>query len=148
MKSRLDDVVGAINDYKKALDTLQEPDYIYQAKFNRGICLRRRGPEYLDESIADLKKAVDMKNDRPSAHNNLGLSYFEKGDFEDALIHYGKAIGIEQSSVHYNNRGLANYHINKQEEAKADFDMAIKLDPNDPTIYFNRGNVFLNWQPN
>jgi tetratricopeptide (TPR) repeat protein len=36
-----------------------------------------------------------MKNDRPSAHNNLGLSYFEKGEFEDALIHYGKAIGIE-----------------------------------------------------
>lgn len=87
-----------------------------------------------------------MKPDRPSAHNNLGLSYFERGDFEDALIHYGKAIQLEPTSVHFNNRGLANYHINKQEEAKADFDMAIKKDPNDPTIYFNRGNVFLNWQ--
>lgn len=25
--------------------------------------------------------------------------------------------------------------------------MAIDKDPHDPTIYFNRGNVFLNWQP-
>jgi Flp pilus assembly protein TadD len=39
-----------------------------------------------------LKKAAELKNDRPSVHNNLGLSYFEKGDFEDALNHYGKAI--------------------------------------------------------
>ena len=53
-----------------------------------------------------------MKGDRASAHNNLGLSYFEKGEFEDALIHYSKAIGIEPTSVHYNNKGLANYHIN------------------------------------
>ena len=25
--------------------------------------------------------------------------------------------------------------------------MAREKDPNDPTIYFNRGNVFLNWEP-
>lgn len=48
--------------------------------------------------------------------------------------------------MHYNNRGLAFYHINDLESAKKDFDDAIKLDPNDPTIVFNRGNVFLNWE--
>jgi len=26
-----------------------------------------------------------------------------------------------------------------------DFDRALEKDPNDATIYFNRGNVFLNW---
>lgn len=142
----MNDVKGAIADYKRAIEHL-ESDYLYQARFNRGICYRRLGPQYLDDSIADLKKAVEMKNDRPSAHNNLGLSYFEKGDFEEALVHYGKAITLEQSSVHYNNRGLALYHINKQDESKADFDKAIEIDPHDPTIYFNRGNVYLNWQP-
>ena len=80
------------------------------------------GPEYLDKSIDYLKKAVEMKSDRPSVHNNLGLSYFERGDFEDALVHYGKAIQYSKSAVHYNNRGLAHYHINKLEEAKTDFD--------------------------
>ena len=77
----------------------------------------------------------------------MGLSFFERGDFEDALNHYGKAIQYEQSAVHFNNRGLANYHINRLDEAKADFDKAVDLDPNDPTIIFNRGNVFLNWEP-
>ena len=87
-----------------------------------------------------------MKNDRPSVHNNLGLSYFEKGEFEEALTHYTKAINHDKkSAVHYNNRGLANYHINKLDDAKKDFDQAIELDPNDPTIIFNRGNVYLNW---
>jgi tetratricopeptide (TPR) repeat protein len=80
------------------------------------------GPDYLDKSIEDLKKAVEMKSDRPSVHNNLGLSYFEKGEFEEALLHYGKAIQYDKSAVHYNNRGLAHYHINKLHEALQDFD--------------------------
>ena len=147
VKSRLDLVKEAIDDYSKAIELTSEQDHLYQARFNKGICLRRLGPDYLDKSIEDLKKAAEMKNDRPSVHNNLGLSYFEKGDFEEALIHYGKAIQYEKSSVHYNNRGLANYHVNCLKEAKADFDRAIELDSNDHTIYFNRGNVYLNWEP-
>ena len=87
-----------------------------------------------------------MRNDRPSAHNNLGLSYFENDDFEEALIHYKKAIDLEPSSVHYNNRGLAFYHFDKLEEAAQDFEKAIELDPQDSTIYFNLGNVYLNWK--
>ena len=58
---------------------------------------------------------------------------------------------MEPSSVHYNNRGLANYHFDQHENhlelAKQDFDEAIIKDPRDPTIYFNRGNVYLNWKP-
>lgn len=87
-----------------------------------------------------------MRNDRPSAHNNLGLSYFENDEFEESLEYYKKAINLEPSSVHYNNRGLAFYHFDKLEEAAADFEMAIEKDPNDSTIYFNLGNVYLNWK--
>jgi tetratricopeptide (TPR) repeat protein len=49
--------------------------------------------------------------------------------------------------VHFNNRGLAFYHFDQLESAKNDFDTAIEKDPRDPTIYFNRGNVYLNWKP-
>jgi tetratricopeptide (TPR) repeat protein len=145
--SRKDMVQKAVDDYSKALNgLLSEPDHQYQAYFNRGICYRRLGPDFLDDSIKDLTKAVGMKNDRPSVHNNLGLSYFEKGNFEEALTYYAKAISLEPSAVHYNNRGLAHYHINNLREALEDFKNAIKFDPNDPTIIFNRGNVYLNWQ--
>lgn len=48
-----------------------------------GIALRRTGD--LEGSINYFKEAIKMRNDRPSAHNNLGLSYFEIGEFDDAL---------------------------------------------------------------
>lgn len=93
-----------------------------------------------------MKEAATLKPEKASAQNNLALSYFENEEFEEALNHYGKAIQIEPSAVHYNNRGLAHYHSDQFEEAKSDFDKAIKKDPNDATIYFNRGNVYLNWK--
>lgn len=40
-----------------------------------------------------MKKAVELRGDKASAHNNLGLSYFEKEDFEEALNEFTKAIG-------------------------------------------------------
>lgn len=125
VKSKKDMIQEAVDDYGKATSLLTEQDQQYQAYFNRGICLRRLGPDHLEESIKHLKKAVEMKNDRPSVHNNLGLSYFEKGLFEEALSHYAKAIQLEHSAVHFNNRGLAHYHINRLQEALSDFNQAI-----------------------
>lgn len=82
---------------------------MYQAQFNLGICFRRKGN--LQSSIDHLKKAIGIKGDRAAAHNNLALSYFENEEFSEALEHYRKAIESDPSSVHYNNRGLANYHF-------------------------------------
>jgi len=95
-----------------------------------------------------LKTAVVLKGDKAAAHNNLALTLFENKQYEDALISYSKAISFEPSGVHYNNRGLTNYFYEKYDEAKDDFDKAIEFDPSDPTIYFNRGNVYLNWNEN
>lgn len=142
VKSKLEKLEEAIEDYNKAIENLSDNNYIYQARFNKGICLRRLG--LLDQSIEDLKIAVNLKGEKASAHNNLGLSFFEKEDFDEALAEFTKAINIEPHSFHYNNRGLANYHIGKLEDAKADYDKAISLNPDDPFFYFNRGNVFLN----
>lgn len=136
-------------DYREALEHLSDAEYQYQAKFNLGICERRKGE--LESSIKFLKQATEMQANRPTAFNNLGLSYFEFGEFEEALLNYGKAINLDPTPVHYNNRGLAFYHFDRLEEAKEDFDEAIRLDhmsdKPDPTIYFNRGNVLLNWKP-
>ena len=60
------------------------------------------------------------------------------------MIHYQKAIQYETSATHYNNRGLANYHIDNLMQAEMDYNDALKINPHDATIYFNRGNVYLN----
>ena len=71
---------------------------------------------------------MEKKSDDPSAHNNLGKSYFENKQFEDAIQCYTKAIqhsGIDKGDVdpekksyaaqYYNNRGIA-YKDNEDEE--------------------------------
>ena len=88
-----------------------------------------------------------MSVEKPAAYNNLGLSYFEQEDYEQAIENYNKAILIDPSATHLNNRGLARYQNDDIEDAKYDFNQAIQQDPNDANIYFNRGNVYLNWKP-
>jgi tetratricopeptide (TPR) repeat protein len=149
-KSRLGRIKEAIADYDEAVKQLaaqpaSDPDYVYQARFNKGICYRRLGHEHIQASIDDLKKAVEMKADSASAHNNLGLSFFEQGNFDEALLSYGHAIRLEPTAFHHNNKGLAHYHRGDLEEAKKDFDAALAAEA-DATIYFNRGNVYLNWK--
>jgi tetratricopeptide (TPR) repeat protein len=46
-------------------------------------------------------------------------------------------------SFYFKNRGLANYHLGNMKEAEDDYDMAIRLNPNNADNYFNRGNVWL-----
>ena len=142
VKAKLDKLEEAVDDYQTALKNLSDTGLQYQASFNMGVCLRRMGK--LDQSIEELKKAVGLKNDKSGAHNNLGLSYFEKEDYDEALNEFTKSIALEQHPFHYNNRGLAYYHIGQNELAQKDFDEAIKKQPDDPLVYFNRGNVYLN----
>lgn len=152
----IDDFELAIKFWENKSGSLSESKVqtlLYQAYYSKGICLRQL--ERFSESIQDLKKAVELKPEEPSAHNNLGMSYFKAGDFEDATNEYTKAIQnlkAEHKNYEYdpqirnsiavfcNNRGLSYYHQYKYEEAKTDFNEAISLNPNDAIYYFNRGN--------
>jgi tetratricopeptide (TPR) repeat protein len=86
-KSRLDKVDEAIEDFTASINHNSEnKDQVYNCRFNRGICYRRQGN--LEKSIEDFKKAIDTKGEKASAYNNLGLSYFENEEFEEALNNY------------------------------------------------------------
>lgn len=88
--------------------------------------------------------AVGQQGDNDAAHNNLGLSLFEREDFEEAVNEFTKAIGLAAHSYHYNNRGLAYYHMGLFDEALSDYNEAIKRQAEDALTFYNRGNVFLN----
>ena len=49
-------------------------------------------------------------------------------------------------SFYHTYRGLAYYHQGEMDEAKLDYDEAIKLNECNADNYFHRGNVFTNLQ--
>ena len=49
----------------------------------------------MKQSVTELKKATDIMPQEGSAHNNLGLSLFENGEYHDAIECYAKAIQLE-----------------------------------------------------
>jgi len=121
---------------------------------NLGINLRR--VNNYRESIDNLKKAADLIPNKAQAQNNLGLSYFESMEFDEALICYNKAINIETQtttesnvsrdylSLYLNNRGLTYYHLQEYDNAIKDYQDAIEsVGGTNAENFFNLGNVYL-----
>lgn len=78
----------------------------------------------LDQSIEELKKAVELRPDDANAHNHLGLSYYDRKNFDDAISEYSRAITSLKLEIndqdketrikaakYYSNRGLAFYEV-------------------------------------
>jgi tetratricopeptide (TPR) repeat protein len=115
---------------------------IYYCRYNLGINFRHM--KNYEKSVLELRQALDLMPEKASCLNNMGLTLFEKGEFDLAADHFKLAIKFDCSAVHYNNKGLANFHASNIKDALEDFDKALELNSKgDPTIYFNRGNALL-----
>lgn len=68
----------------------------------RGIELADRG--WLDESIKEFSKAIELDPDSAHAHDNIATVYAEKGMLREAMREYLLAIDLEPQSptAHYN----------------------------------------------
>ena len=66
----------------------------------------------------------------------------ELGEDENAMNDYAELIQRKPSTGSYNNRGLAWYDQRKYDEAIADFDSALSLDPDYATGLYNRARCW------
>lgn len=104
--------------------------------------------------------------DEAVRYNNLGLEEFENGDYDKAIEYFTKAIGLDPEKVDaYYNRGVCYtegerfHHYDKLPEqsyieagledeeeafqnAMADFNKALELDPNYALAHFGKGNAY------
>jgi tetratricopeptide (TPR) repeat protein len=77
-------------------------------------------------------------------------SYFKAGNdnmmkenYEDAIIHYDKAIELNPSLVSaWNNKGIALSRLKRFEDAIRCYDKAIGLDPNHANAWYNKAKAF------
>lgn len=101
---------------------------------------------YYYSQIDDHNKALDYyqkslkMNESWHAHNNIGYTFNIKGDYNDSIIHFDKAIAIDPSHAYaYNNRGLARIKLGNTEDGLKDMERSFSLDPDNSYYYKNMG---------
>ncbi len=78
----------------------------------------------------DADSALAEKYHAYQAEVRAGKEAFDKKDYQAAIEHYSKAVGMTPfEAMLYFNRGLALYKSEKLKEAEEEFDKALILDP-------------------
>ncbi len=99
-------------------------------------------PEYSDEETVMLK-TIDKNSDSILAHNLLGSLYKNKGDFKKAIDHYQKSIEIKPTAQPYFNLATVQEKIDLWDQARANYEKSIELNPYYAPTYVNLGGVYL-----
>ena len=101
-----------------------------------------------DKAFNDFDKAIKLAPDNAAALNNRGLVYAHMGSYANRTGKpqlrdecYGKAIELcpNESAELYAARAASLDDMHETDRALADYDTAIKIDPNYGTAYNNRG---------
>ena len=81
-----------------------------------------------------------MVPDNSEACNNRGLTYLSKGDYDQAIPDFDKAIELEPMTVGpYNNRDRAYLGKGNHDQAIKDLNTALEMDPDNCPLHNNRG---------
>ena len=149
----------AIDDYTAAIE--RKKDYT-EAYYQRGLAYFAR--EQYQEAIDDYTAAIERKKDYAEAYYQRGLAYFAREQYQEAIDDYTAAIERKKDYAEaYHSRGLAwetqgqndnaesdfthalyfwgraNYEEGQYKAAIDKFDETIKVFPDFPGAYNNRG---------
>ena len=131
LKARNNDPDGAIADYNHAIELDPKEAKAYN---NRGNVKKAKGD--LDGAIADFTSAIELDS-------NLAIAYKNRGEARQAK---GDAIGAEADlksaeKIELVDRGIEKAKKGDLDGALADFNLAIKLSPNNAVAYYNRAHA-------
>ncbi len=92
-----------------------------------------------------LEALVAQEPENADAHFNLGLAYFNLGEYEKAVPAFERVLELdtERASAVYHNLGVLEYQRGRLNEAVAQFQAAIEADPEDPDTHYQLGATYL-----
>ncbi len=74
------------------------------------------------------------------AYNKRGVAYARKGQYDQAISDFNKALEINpRYATAYYNRGVAYARKGQYDQAISDFTKALEINPRYATAYYNRG---------
>jgi len=118
--------------------------------FTRSLAIEPRCEVYADfgllqdilgrEDLAreSYEKAFALDGDCPAARMNLASMLLEDGGYEEAALHYRKAIEAKPSAAAHSGLGFALNQLGRLDEAAAQHDAAVALDPSLAEVHRNR----------
>ncbi len=123
---------SSFNYLRQALQI--DPTYA-QAYFGMGFLYARF--DMNDASIRMYEMALRFDPNHIEAMNNLAMMYFHSGNYDDALELIQKAVAMNDTADGEYNMGSIYLERNQPSEAIAAFEKAVKMRPNDPSIFNN-----------
>ena len=147
--------VGAIDNFTKAINAQPSNQNFYTM---RGTAFEDMGND--SEAAKDFSKTLELEPKNYLAAYRLGMVYYRKGDFENAVkwlkIAFENSPDVDLSHIGFGNNNILFIHkkiiaanlgnfltsLNRYEEGFKYLDEAIKIDPQYPNPYMTKGMVF------
>ena len=90
-----------------------------------------------------IKKALSIYELFPDAHNVAGRVLYEQKKFDEALVHYSRALELNSAEVmNHNNIGTCYFNTGKLDFAIAEFKKATELNKEDADARCNLGSAY------
>ncbi len=138
---RMERLEDAIYAYKKALTI--DPMYA-EAHNGLGAVYGKFGR--WDDAIGEYKKALNnAQYSTPQwVHYNVGYAYFNKGDYQSAMLEFKEATKIQpELSMFHLWLGIAYMKLDRTKEAITAYETAKRLDAGNVDVYYNLGFAYL-----
>lgn len=84
---------------------------------------------HFNQARSNFEKAVKLKSDYAEAVNNIGVVYYQQGEYRKAIARYKRALAIHDSASFHSNLGSVYFAQKKLPEAMTEYMTAFRLDP-------------------
>jgi len=96
----------------------------------------------LDEALADLSSAIELRADDAAALARRGIVLAKCDRLEDALPDFNRSLKLQPDQPDtLQDRGIIHGRLGRHEEALSDFERALELRPDVPGPIYNRACV-------
>jgi tetratricopeptide (TPR) repeat protein len=126
------DHAGAERAYRRGLELAPEDAELRNAL---GWTLFQEGRSA--EAVTEYRRALVTNPRLAKTHNNLALALLELGQLDDAASHFTTSLEIDPKAEIYSDRGFTMARLGKPEQALADYQKALELDPTCASAHMN-----------
>ena len=138
-KYNLDDLLGAEQDFTRAIETNPVFTQAYQY---RAITRSRLGN--YDDALKDFQEAINLRPDLPGPYFSRGVTFLLSEQPEKAVADFTTFLRYEKKVPDaYLNRGTAYLMMKDTVRGMEDFEQAIRTNRERPDSYARRGTVYM-----